>query len=125
MKRFSSASRGFTLIELIIVIAIVGVLAAVAIPKFTNLSTSAQQAALDNLAGALGSASATNYAIQSGGLPGGVSIGNCTAIGGLLQGGLDAAYAITSATIGANATALCTVTHTATTLTKTFTGHGI
>lgn len=44
MKRLHN-SRGFTLIELIMVIVILGILAAVAIPRFMNLQSDAQKAA--------------------------------------------------------------------------------
>ena len=54
--------RGFTLIELVMVIVILGVLAAVAIPKFVDLKSDAQQAAMTGVAGAAASASAINYA---------------------------------------------------------------
>jgi prepilin-type N-terminal cleavage/methylation domain-containing protein len=54
--------RGFTLIELIVVVVILGILAAVALPKFIDFSGDAGDASAQSVAGALGSASAMNYA---------------------------------------------------------------
>lgn len=48
--------RGFTLVELIVVIVILGILAATALPRFINVTTEARSAAVDGVAGALRSA---------------------------------------------------------------------
>ena len=52
---------GFTLIELIVVIVILGILAAVALPRFVDLSDSAEESAVKGVAGALGSGSVLNH----------------------------------------------------------------
>jgi len=53
--------KGFTLIELVMVIVILGILAAVAIPKFVDLSSKAGAAAANGVWGAANSASIINY----------------------------------------------------------------
>ena len=117
--------RGFTLIELIMVIVILGILAATAIPKFTDLSDDAAQAAVDGIAGALGAGSAINLAVCAASTSNAnctAAIANCTALTGTLEGGLPAAYTVTSTAITAGGTATCTVTGD-NTKTATFIGH--
>ena len=54
-KRVLRFARGFTLIELIVVIVILGVLSAVAIPRFADMGSSARIASITTLAGSVNS----------------------------------------------------------------------
>lgn len=96
MRRTAS---GFTLIELMAVIVILGVLAATAVPRFVDLSGSAKEAAVEGVAGALASAASLNHAQNiahdaslTNTAP--TTIDTCDDVASMLDGGLDGDYNI-------------------------------
>ncbi len=109
--------HGFTLIELVMVIVILGVLAAVAIPKFVDLKGDAQAAAVQGVAGGISSASSVNYAARSVNPAKGTTTTGLTctvAANAILQGGLPVGYTLATTTIGAvGVTTDCLVTNDA------------
>ena len=56
-------ATGFTLIELVVVITILGILAAFAVPRFINMQARARASAIESLQGALRSSSALTHSM--------------------------------------------------------------
>ena len=117
----------FTLIELVMVIVILGILAAVAIPKFVDLSTEAKTAAVEGVAGSAASAMAVNYA-------GCAALGNsvtankcvqistCAGVTNLIAGGLPTGYTTGGSDPGTTNGSTSTCTVTGNSITKNFQG---
>lgn len=121
------------MIELIVVIVILGILAAMALPKFIDLNSDAKSAALKGVVGAAASAMSLNYsgcaATQHSPTNGKCKkVDDCNDIGSILQGGLPTGYTIADGALGTGSAgsngveATCTITQTDGSATGTFSG---
>jgi len=112
-------TKGFTIIELIAVIVILGVLAAIGLPKYLDLSASARTAACGTWKGTLESASAINFSSRISGGAGNSALITCTAaaLGNILTSAVPTSLSIsgtfsTGAVTNGN-TGVCTIEYSA------------
>ena len=96
MMILRKGSKGFTLIELMIVVAIIGILAAVAIPRFADLVRKSREAATKGNLGTIRSAASIYYADNEGLWP--VSLTN---LGGIFSGVYKYLEGLPSCNVGA------------------------
>lgn len=103
-------SKGFTLVELVIVMIVLAILTAFAVPRFADLTGEASQAGAEAIGASLSSAGALNFAEHQADSANGISVANCTDVSLLLPGGsLPSGYTIASQTIADDAEVICSL----------------
>ena len=105
------AQKGFTLIELVVVIVLLGILGVTALAKFQDLSGDAQIAATAGVAAEMSSGASINYAARTLNASNGIATATvaCNTIATGVMAVVPSGYTFTGTGPAAGATGFCTV----------------
>ena len=127
-KRIARLYAGFTLMEMVVVILVIAAIAAFAFPRFADMDTNANQAAVNSVAASLNTTTALNFARRKASTTASNAIKytDCRSSKTLLPGGvLPTGYSINGGAVAENAEVICKVIHVATGVSQTYVGLGV
>jgi len=104
-------NKKISTVNIIMIVIALALIATAAVPSYVSShSTKDNTRSVDSVAGALGSASAINYAVRNISHDYGIAITNCADVVRALEGSLDNKYTVLSEPVKGGSKTNCTVT---------------
>lgn len=128
LKTIPAKLRGFTMMEMIVVMVIISIMAAFALPRFINIDSQARQSSVDSVAASLNTATAMNFAKRKANAnnPDSSKFDDCSVAATLLPGGsVPSGYSVTPLVVAENAEVLCKAFYIGSGQSATFVGLGV